>query len=502
MGSGLVPGVEAGQAPDLAELLSQRAHEVRFADGDWSGPGHAVLLAAARDAQFVVLAEPHNVRQIPAFTLGLLEQLAPLGFRHLALEQGDAILARACEAARERDPAAVAKVAARYPSSFHFSTDQELEAIGRACRSGPADPVWGLDREVAVSHLIDRLDSARLSEPDRTWLESLRARAVDAAAGGDYAREVELASGDTIERLARLFPGENGRDALEALRVFGLYGALQLNASESGADGYLANQLREDWMRRSLMRHYRDAIEAGTEAGGLPRVVVRLGHWHVGRGFGPGGVLTFGNFLHELAHANDLDAYLINVQVVNEPGVFWTITDYPDYDALFGIADPNRSQLVDLRAVRAAVLGGEVQGVNPVMRELIAGYDAILLLAGASRGSWEWRFDAIPATATWSGTLDLGDGSLISIQVRGDVDGGRPRPRAARLPDGTIVTFRDVHDEGSDLVLIAEPAGGGAFDCRLVPSGPGFAGACRGDGAMLTLSLETSAPDNDGGVRQ
>lgn len=478
-------------APDLATLIAESSYPIRFEQGRWRGPGGDLLLAAAADARFVGLAEPHNVREIPALTGGLLAQLRErYGFEYLALEQGAAIVARACTATRERGPAAVAEVAASYPRSFHFSTDQELRLIGQLCADKGAEPVWGLDREVAVTHVLEELEALAATAADRAWLQSLARRAERAAADDDYAAEVAILEPGVLERLADVFAQDAAAGALlELARTFREYGSWQLRASESAAAGYRANLIRERWMKRAFASYYGRALSRDRDA--LPRVMVRAGHWHLSRGFGPSGVLTLGNFLVELANLEGLDALLINIQVVNEPGRFWTITDYPEYRALFGVADPSRSVLVDLRPLRPAIRERGLTGLTPALRDMIDGFDAVLLLAGASRGTWEWRLEGVPGAERWTGTLELPGGEVLALEIRGDVSEGRPLPVAAQLPDGSIVRFAQARYEAGDLLLVAAPGGGMTLECRLHPTDQGYGGECRGPEMSAYLSIDT-----------
>ena len=74
----------------LTALLRANAHPMQAgADGRLSGAGAELLLAAGRDAQFFLIGEEHGVAEIPLVAAGLFRELAPAGYRHLAIETGE-----------------------------------------------------------------------------------------------------------------------------------------------------------------------------------------------------------------------------------------------------------------------------------------------------------------------------------------------------------------------------------------------------------------------------
>jgi hypothetical protein len=105
---------------------------------------------------------------------------------------------------------------------------------------------------------------------------------------------------------------------------------------------------------------------------------------------GPGGVPTFGNFLGELARANDLGALAISIQPVNKPGRHWSITDYPAYEPLTRVADPDAWVAVDLRPLRALAQAGLIR-LTQEARETVFGCDLLLLIGGTDRGRATWK---------------------------------------------------------------------------------------------------------------
>ena len=92
--AGMVSTVAAASALEaqslpLDSLFRAHRHVVEYADDAVSGPGFRLLLESASTAQFVMVGESHNVREIPLFTASLFEALHErYGFNYLALEDG------------------------------------------------------------------------------------------------------------------------------------------------------------------------------------------------------------------------------------------------------------------------------------------------------------------------------------------------------------------------------------------------------------------------------
>ena len=76
---------------------------------------------------------------------------------------------------------------------------------------------------------------------------------------------------------------------------------------------------------------------------------------------------------------------------VNEPGHFWTVSEYPDYAAIARAGSTDRWWVIDLRPLRSLVAAGEVEGVNDEMKKVSFGFDLALLIGGGNPGT----FDAV-----------------------------------------------------------------------------------------------------------
>ena len=116
----------------------------------------------------------------------------------------------------------------------------------------------------------------------------------------------------------------------------------------------------------------------------------KFGGEHMFRGLNPVGAFPIGNFAHEFAIANGMDAYGVRVAPT---GAYAKVADYPAYERLlFPKAEPSGPVLVDLRALRTyhrffrAKLPAEDQ---PLFRTLINGYDAIVILPSSRKATFD-----------------------------------------------------------------------------------------------------------------
>ncbi|MFN3946444.1 MAG: hypothetical protein ACK4K7_16135 [Allosphingosinicella sp.] len=397
----------AGAAARAGEAIVARATlPLSFEGGALGGPGAEALVAAAADAQFVILIESHNDAATPAITADLFRRLhAAHGFDHLALEQDPFGMEAASAPDRRGRLDAIAAYARAYPYSFTFATDEELALIAAAGRISTArsQPAWGVDQAFGAAAALEELLGLAGTAEARCLAAGLLAdaRADEGRRGADGRRDQAahhfLSRAEGLEaRLAALraamAPAEGSRAAelLEALQVSADIYSYYRRADEPGADGaplgLLNNWVREDWMKRRFLHHYRAAERAG---GRPPKVLVKAGYWHAVRGRGPGNVFTLGNFLHEFAIANGRTALSVQVLPLREWWPDHGAVD-PEYRVLLAPDAMDRPSLVDLRPIRAHVHRGHRFGLDDAalrnFRDLVFGVDFALFVPSEPGG--------------------------------------------------------------------------------------------------------------------
>ena len=273
-------------AIELEQLFRDNSRILNTHEERLSGSGADFLLAETTNAQFVCIAEPHNVSEVPKFVTALFDML------------------------QQRRGYQV----------------EEVEIIADVARlaKGSISGVWGLDRVLDSGDVKDYL----LSNPGQP----------------DPRREfLKLRAAWSEDNLAR-YSAERGSTAARS-----------------------ADQHREDGFKRGF-RHYYEL--AKTKDDPDPRVIFRFGHVHMSRQAG--------------RRFDSLGRYL-NIQLINEPGQYWSLTDYPEYRPLAVVGDPHRWVLVDLRPARSPLRAGKLDASDE-LKKFVENYDAVLLLGGGSRG--------------------------------------------------------------------------------------------------------------------
>ena len=127
-------------------------------------------------------------------------------------------------------------------------------------------------------------------------------------------------------------------------------------------------------MKRLFMREYR-AAEAQGERN--PKVLVKLGHWHVFRGQGPSHLQTLGNFVTEFATANGADAFSVGVYL---RGPWRDVKTQKGLEPIALGTDSAGWTIIDFRSLRPAVAGRRFGRLNPSLLAHIYGFDAALVL--------------------------------------------------------------------------------------------------------------------------
>lgn len=374
------------QAPagaSLDSLLKAHMHPMSLKGTRASGPGFDVLVESASTAQFFIIAEEHNLRELNELSVALFDELqAKYGVHHLVLEQGEIIASWIDAAARDGGRDSVNALVRRYPHAPTFATDEELELMVhvRQASPSPEQAVWGVDQELAAMHLLERL--AELTESPEARTEMLRladeARPHEETRTGDVHYLYSVANPDEYAALSGLTdPPEDSeeRRVLDALqRTVRIYSARQ------DPDGvYAGNLEREQSMRARFMELYR-AVSPNSEP---PRALVKMGHWHTLRGFYRADVLTFGNFLSELAASNDMTSVVAATYVVDSPDA-WRNSG----GVVARVADPDGIIVVDLRPLRPVAHRDGIADLGGAWRDLIFQADFLIIVGGGQTGSY------------------------------------------------------------------------------------------------------------------
>ena len=376
------------QQHSLDSLLRAHSYGLSISRGSLEGEGLDLILEAARDAQFFVIAEEHNVSALNALSGHLFEELhGRFGFNYIALEQGTVVTSMLGDERRRGDMTAIRELIHTYPHAPTFATDEELQLVadvgGRS--SAETNPIWGVDQEFGVLHILERLAELAPDKAARDKVKELAdsARAYELDRSGDVHFAAQVLVPDDLSELPTLFHPKAGSEAqilIEALqrtnRIYHNYWESRRGKPTAHENG----REREESMKLRFMELYRQAQEKG-EA--LPRVVAKLGHWHTLRGFSQANVPTFGNFLSEFSISNGMKTFILSTYVIEGPESWRNNTG-----VLQRIASPSQFTVVDFRPLRPHAHQGKISDLSDAWKRLLFRADAALIIRGGETGSY------------------------------------------------------------------------------------------------------------------
>lgn len=389
---------EARAQDSLTAMLRANAHAMQAdADGRLSGAGAELLMAAGRDAQFFLIGEEHGVAEIPLVAAGLFRELAPHGYRHLAIETGD-VLAAELNRRILADTTGAALLAFQrdyFPGAPFYRWREDAALLRAAVRAagGRQDVLWGLDYDIVA---------------DRFTLRRLRDLAPNPAARAAAERAIALADSGLAQALATQNPGllmmfggpdhvygplrqayapEPGSEADRIIRL--MEQTREVNAYWGRGQGYLSNYHRAQLNKRQFM-HYLNA--ATQRAGQMPRVMMKFGSSHMVRGRSFTNVFDLGTLASEIADVHGSRSFGVlmlggagTLHAVIDPRAFTTVhapvevdeSVKPFYDA----ADPQRWTVFDLRPLRPRI--PRLGTLPDELLKILYGFDAVVILSGS-----------------------------------------------------------------------------------------------------------------------
>jgi len=303
----------ASDAPTDALVASSRPISLA-ADGSIGGEGADWLVRRASAARFVLVGENHGVAEVPRITAGWFRRLTSLGFDHLAIETGTRtaskleFLVRRDLDREEEDSGELEAFLGAYPGSIPFyGLREEAELLATVAAATAPGAFWGVDQEFILAPCfllselrVDGLDSRAAAIVDG-WIEAeiaaherLRSggpRALYMVSRDDFEVEIVRAALGSLESEA----ADRARSVLEEIET-----SRAIYRHNFTGRVYENNRSRAEHAKRLFLEAYRRASK-DKPGGAEPRVVVKMGSNHCGRGRNPLGVLDLGNLVSQLA---------------------------------------------------------------------------------------------------------------------------------------------------------------------------------------------------------
>jgi len=394
----VLAAARGASADPIDAALARLAQPIRLDAGKLAGKGADTLRPALDTAQFVMLGEDHGIAQIPQLAAAMCAELAPHGFHHLALEVGPSVGPELEQFARAPDGVARAAAFDRAnPETVAFyNWKEELEFL-RACAKSSTAPlqIWGVDQELmgAPVHVLREILATKPGPAGTAAIDALIAE--DAADHAGATRSGDYGALFMMKATQSTFDG--AKDALardgspEAQALFGsLLASRDIYLGQGGSTPYLSNRARARLMKGTFLDDLSAAAKAEHE---LPKVMLKLGAYHLYRGFNPLHSSELGNMIGEAAEGHKVLA--VNVLVLGlegqqlrpagvgkraAPGALDLRAD-PDWKfaaPLFAATRKTGWTLFELRALRPRFR--DLGAIAPELERLIFGYDFVIVI--------------------------------------------------------------------------------------------------------------------------
>ena len=389
-------GTDAPQpAPVATEMLTTEMLAIDFDAGRLQGPGGDRLRAALADVQFIAVGEDHGFAGAPHLAAALAAEaqaVAGAGPLFHAVEVGPHTGRWASALLAGGGVAALDGAMDGRPYAMPFLANAEDAALARPFAA--AGRLWGIDQEfvAAPAVLFDLLQARTTDVALRAQLTVLR--------DADRAALVEGRFGDMLmstmspagfEQLSAGFADDAEARAMIAALAESAH-IYQLNT----AGRYIENnETRGRLMQAAFLDAWRSASPA------RPRVLFKLGLYHLGRGTTPTGIYDLGSLLPGLAAAQGQRSLHIayvpvggQVRVIR-PGAdgFTAVTDYADSMVTpilqaAGIdpatLPPTGHVLIPLQPLRYRLAGAAMRALSVDARFVLNGFDYLVTTRAAT----------------------------------------------------------------------------------------------------------------------
>ena len=385
--------------PD-SSTLEQKLQEVRSefdldSGNRMSGRGAFVLRQALAEAPYVLIGEDHFTREIPRFVAAVCDAMAADGgLTAMAVEAGPQAAKMVSSSLRQPDRVAqTAALLRQYPDSVAFLNDRQENDLVSHCAetSGRSDfQLWGIDQEFlgAAGWLLDQILATHPGPAATQELKLLKTQEQEsstrAAETGDPGKLFLLTAADAeLVKAAEVLRREGTPQANELFRELIVSHEIYQKNATSGPDSNAERAL----LLKQNFQHDLDAIPSRDRR---QRVLVKMGDWHLYKGFNPLHQRDLGNYIAEVADVQGVQS--LHICVLGAKGTHSGYGGYRrpprrepfilDQDSSYRWMKPAVDNQVtkgwtvyDLRKLRFQ----KIADLDPDFSRLIEGYDLLVI---------------------------------------------------------------------------------------------------------------------------
>ena len=345
------PSAQIAQlSPSLDRFIAkvrQNRYSLSVQNGQFAGTGADVLQSAIAESRFVLLGENHGVRQNPEFGAAVCDAARSEPFRAMAIEEGPLAAAELENWVHQQNGLTqLAAFERRFPHSLNlYSSREEFEMLEQCAHAAQGEfHLWGVNQEAfgAAGPILSRILESHLGEDARAAMRQLSQKNDDAyrkaSQSGSIADLFMLSADDRELARAAAVLQRDGSD--EARSLFAsLIESHEINRI-SPAD-YDNARRRERLMKTRLAAEYERAARTAVTP---PRVLLKLGAFHVYRGLNPVRGHGVGNYVAEFAAGQRAQSLHIRLMPVKG--------EQPNLQPILGSRLQSHWTLFDLRPLR------------------------------------------------------------------------------------------------------------------------------------------------------
>jgi len=370
---------------EAADILSKHRYPLTLIDGKPGDRGGQLMLNRARQAQFVAIGESHYSKQTPQMVAALFEQLHQDGFNYLAIENGRMTTALFDQLLASSDPLAASRnVLSQFYGAYPFyDAVEEFQLLQAVAKVSTANkPLWGLDQEFANSwrYFLHRLATLAKDKEAQAYFEKLQEEAQACALQAARTMNQDLMFFDTRVDQALLAKLREYAERDQHPEMMDIVSELEKSTRIYQAKtAFEQNDSRLALFRENFNYNFKKEM---ARTGKPPKVLLKMGSMHSGRGRSRLNYYDIGNYLSELAQFYDgRSHHILMLAFVFESDKDIILTeDAPFYSHLLAGAATDKTWMVDFESARKELRQSHLKALGSEATNLLFSYDNLVMV--------------------------------------------------------------------------------------------------------------------------
>jgi hypothetical protein len=322
----------------------------------------SLLTSKMQESQFILIGEQHGIKEVTDITQHVYELASDYGYRTLCIETDDVAAKIILKIASSSAPLVEAqKTFDKFPYAIPFYGNEEDYTLFEKVMSKDGQ-LWGIDQSFMVqfrlnlSYLLEASENDEFKNALKPYIEDADDSYAEAISTKNYMAPFIFKYSDEVhQELLTLADQQEEIDILEKLKL-----TKEIYEYNFSKQYYMNNYVRSQHMKENFMTYYNEARTIQD----LPKVVFKLGSYHVARGLTETNIYDIGNMASELANTNGKRS--IHILVTGDKGMmslgnpfapvkeapFDNTADFPEEVQKLINSDSKGMTVIDLEALR------------------------------------------------------------------------------------------------------------------------------------------------------